>query len=352
MRSLPGVAVVEAETGRVGFGDGGEPGADGGVLGRDDRGLRGRRARRFDKAGGYAIQDLGGALVDGVIGSYTNVVGLPGGGDASSAGGLRRASASGGLDLKQHVLRTRDLHGLRQRRVGPDDRDGLLEPDRPRPRRPADRVRARPRAAPRSRRSRPRLGSEAGRPDRGASAALDPLLGLSERADQPGQVAIRRPPLGAGEDRGVHRARSENRWRRRAAFENRRAAWRGPDSGAGWPPARGPAPTWTSPESMAATRPRSPRLRTRTWAMLMPDRASSQPNQACSGAPGVVTPTRIADRSSMERTALCMQGRRPAAPPGRRRQPEDQPRSTELDVARRPKRRIASSVVAARSAWP
>jgi septum formation protein len=31
----------------------------------------------FDKAGGYAIQDLDGALVDGVIGSYTNVVGLP-----------------------------------------------------------------------------------------------------------------------------------------------------------------------------------------------------------------------------------------------------------------------------------
>jgi septum formation protein len=31
----------------------------------------------FDKAGGYAIQDLNGALVDGVLGSYTNVVGLP-----------------------------------------------------------------------------------------------------------------------------------------------------------------------------------------------------------------------------------------------------------------------------------
>jgi len=31
----------------------------------------------FDKAGGYAIQDLDGGLVDGVIGSYTNVVGLP-----------------------------------------------------------------------------------------------------------------------------------------------------------------------------------------------------------------------------------------------------------------------------------
>ena len=31
----------------------------------------------FDKAGGYAIQDLGGALVDGMVGSYTNVIGLP-----------------------------------------------------------------------------------------------------------------------------------------------------------------------------------------------------------------------------------------------------------------------------------
>jgi septum formation protein len=31
----------------------------------------------FDKAGGYAIQDLDGGLVDGVVGSYSNVVGLP-----------------------------------------------------------------------------------------------------------------------------------------------------------------------------------------------------------------------------------------------------------------------------------
>jgi len=31
----------------------------------------------FDKAGGYAIQDLEGRLVDALVGSYTNVVGLP-----------------------------------------------------------------------------------------------------------------------------------------------------------------------------------------------------------------------------------------------------------------------------------
>jgi septum formation protein len=31
----------------------------------------------LDKAGAYAIQDLQGALVDALVGSYTNVVGLP-----------------------------------------------------------------------------------------------------------------------------------------------------------------------------------------------------------------------------------------------------------------------------------
>jgi septum formation protein len=31
----------------------------------------------LDKAGGYAIQDFDGVLVDGLAGSYTNVVGLP-----------------------------------------------------------------------------------------------------------------------------------------------------------------------------------------------------------------------------------------------------------------------------------
>ncbi|HYE93579.1 MAG TPA: Maf family protein [Terriglobales bacterium] len=31
----------------------------------------------FDKAGGYAIQELDGVLVDRLVGSYTNVIGLP-----------------------------------------------------------------------------------------------------------------------------------------------------------------------------------------------------------------------------------------------------------------------------------
>ena len=36
-----------------------------------------RSGAPLDKAGAYAIQDLGGRLVDAVVGSYTNVVGLP-----------------------------------------------------------------------------------------------------------------------------------------------------------------------------------------------------------------------------------------------------------------------------------
>jgi septum formation protein len=46
----------------------------------------------LDKAGAYAIQDLGGALVDAIVGSYTNVVGLP-------LGLTRRLLAAAGVEV-------------------------------------------------------------------------------------------------------------------------------------------------------------------------------------------------------------------------------------------------------------
>ena len=46
----------------------------------------------LDKAGGYAIQDLDGVLVDAVVGSYTNVIGLP-------LGSTARLLASAGVKL-------------------------------------------------------------------------------------------------------------------------------------------------------------------------------------------------------------------------------------------------------------
>ena len=46
----------------------------------------------LDKAGGYAVQDLDGALVDAIVGSYTNVVGFP-------LGLARRLLAAAGVRL-------------------------------------------------------------------------------------------------------------------------------------------------------------------------------------------------------------------------------------------------------------
>jgi septum formation protein len=73
---ITGVAVVDAGTGRAA-----STTAVSRVLMADysDETVEAyvRSGSPFDKAGGYAIQDLDGGLVDGVVGSYTNVVGLP-----------------------------------------------------------------------------------------------------------------------------------------------------------------------------------------------------------------------------------------------------------------------------------
>jgi len=116
-------------------------------------------------------------------------------------------SASGGLELKQHVLRARNLHGLRQRCVGPDDCNRLLQLFR--------RDRAVGQVEP-ARGGEPRLevgglSDDAGRKSAGQVSALrdaDPLLGLPERTDQTGQVAIGRASVGPREDRGVRKSAS------------------------------------------------------------------------------------------------------------------------------------------------
>src|SRR4030095_7517712 len=73
---ITGVAVVDARTGRaertavtsrVRMGDYGEADIDAYVA----------TGEPLDKAGAYAIQGAGGALVAGYEGSYSNVVGLP-----------------------------------------------------------------------------------------------------------------------------------------------------------------------------------------------------------------------------------------------------------------------------------
>lgn len=58
----------------------------------------------LDKAGGYAVQDLDGGLVDGLVGSYTNVVGLP----LGAAAELLRAF---GVPVSDDAVRRGIAHG-------------------------------------------------------------------------------------------------------------------------------------------------------------------------------------------------------------------------------------------------
>src|SRR3989442_1683391 len=107
---------------------------------------------------------------------------------------------------------------------------------------------------------------------------------------------------------------------------------------------------WTSPESIAPRRSRPPRLMRWSWAMLTLTRASSQPNQASSGAPGVVTPTRSPPRLSTDRTApVCLEATS-TANGGAAVRPNT--RRALWPGARGPKRTNAPSVVAGRSTRP
>src|SRR5262245_54006881 len=106
------------------------------------------------------------------------------------------SSASGGLDLEQHVLRLGDLHGLRHRRVGPDDRDGLLQ------------LVYRDRAVRQIESARcgqpclevADLADDPRRQPAGQVSGLtgaDALFGLADGADQPGEITIRWAPIGS-----------------------------------------------------------------------------------------------------------------------------------------------------------
>ena len=84
--------------------------------------------------------------------------------------------------------------------------------------------------------------------------------------------------------------------------------------------------------------------------MLSPLRARSQPNHICSGAPGLESPTRVPGRSFSDLTIAVWLVGTSSATGGAAVSPKTS-RGPWL-AERGPKRRMESSVVATRSAWP
>ncbi len=107
------------------------------------------------------------------------------------------------------------------------------------------------------------------------------------------------------------------------------------------------APAWISPFSSAATSPRSPRLTISTWAILSRERAKSARSHVWAGSPGAATPTRSPASCSTERTVPSREAERSSATGGAA--VSAKARRGACVTVRVPKRRIASSEVAARS---
>src|SRR2546430_5639504 len=252
-----------------------------------------------------------------------------------------------GLQVK-HLFGPRDPRGCGQGRVGADDPDRLLKllgRDEP----VGEIARARGLEPKRELVRRAYRTAREPRRELLGAGLTDPLLGGEQRAGERREVGVRRAPVCANEDGGAHGLHAEGLGDRLGVRKSASSVAR-PSSRRRVAIGSGTSAAWISPESIAPRRPRPPRLMRWSWAMLTPTRASSQPNQASSGAPGVVTPTRSPPRLSTDRTAPICPEATSTANGGAAVRPNT--RRAVWPGARGPKRSNASSVVAVRSTWP